>query len=131
MSSFWGSDEEVSTTDRLIANGVVALIFFFGWKWFIAWRERRIRKKVASKGAGAVGRHEMELADGSLVERTDVNTSTYTMDAVQRIVRRREHTLIYVGPATAHVIPHQGVVVDDVNDFTDAVETAAGLAVSD
>ncbi len=126
--TFWGGGEEEGTASLLIGNIIVGLLLFAGWRLFISWFERSARKRLASQGTGAGTRHNLELTDNSLVQRNEVSCSTYTLDAVQRIVRRPKHTLIYVGQGIIVFIPHQGILVGDIDGLVAALTAATGLA---
>jgi hypothetical protein len=117
------ADTGANLGQRVISTVITAGLFALFWFWLIRWRERRVRDRLTT-GDGAIGRHELILTDESLIEETAVNTTAHALDGMVGVVRRPRHTLIYVAPGQAHVIPDDGIVGGDHVTFSDAVEAS-------
>jgi hypothetical protein len=59
------------------------------------------------KYRGFLGKHELEIRDEGLVERTDINESLHRWAGFHKIVLTRRHLFIYVTDTNAHVVPRR------------------------
>lgn len=59
------------------------------------------------KYRGFLGKHELEIRDEGLIERTDINESLHRWAGFHKIVLTRRHLFIYVTDNNAHVVPRR------------------------
>jgi hypothetical protein len=103
-----------------VAFGVVwPVLFWFLLRWLPVLNIHLLMR--AGKNPGIVGWHELELADGILIERTDVGGTTAALRTVQKIASDDARTYIYLTSITAHVIPRRSVPEKEYRDFIDTL----------
>ena len=69
--------------------------------------ERYIRRMHSRETApGLLGRHELEFHPDVFTEKTSVNESKYTWDAIDRVTASDAHVFIFIGPLLAFVVPY-------------------------
>lgn len=115
------TNEDVSCP--LIVGGAIVFVGLFSVVFsyiFPASMDRQIRR-LYKEGAnkGVIGRHELEIDDDGLVERTEVNETRQSWRGVERIAETDEHAFIYISSMAAHVIPKHSMTVGDPDAFID------------
>ncbi len=72
---------------------------------------------MAGSTEGVFGRHELELDEAYLTERTHVNEMRHALSALDRIEASEEHFFVYITSIQGHIIPKHRVVVGDADQF--------------
>jgi hypothetical protein len=84
--------------------------------------ERQVRRMYRGRThAAALGEHELELTDSTLIERTPLGESAVELRTIARLVSTEQYTLIYVSDVQAHVIPRHGIREGEYDEFVAAV----------
>lgn len=85
--------------------------------------ERQVRK-LYSEGAnkGTIGKHELELTEDELIERTSYGEQRTRLQAFERVITTSGYTFIYVSALMAHVIPQNAVLDGDYNCFVERIK---------
>jgi len=60
---------------------------------------------LVSKNLGLLGRHELEIGEDGLAERTEINESLYRWSGFQKLRKSRNYLFLYVTDHSAHVVP--------------------------
>lgn len=60
---------------------------------------------LLNKNRGVLGRHEIEIRDEGLIERTDVNESTHRWSGFHKVKRTRKFLFIFVTDNIVHYVP--------------------------
>jgi hypothetical protein len=102
-------------TIAVVGAVIVALII----KPLMLWSARFLTRQLLSNGnnRGFLGEHELEIVDEGLIERTEYNESKAAWGGFDRIESNSQYTFLFVGPATAHVIPHNRLLSGDYKAF--------------
>ena len=109
----------------ILLLAIVPFVLVFGMLYRLGFRPntqntiRRLYEKSLPREA--TGPHEMELVEDGLVERTPYSERWTPLQDIQQISSDGGRTFIYIGPATAYVIPNVAVSEGDVEAFTKAV----------
>ncbi|MBY0232285.1 MAG: hypothetical protein K2W96_23660, partial [Gemmataceae bacterium] len=86
------------------------------------------RNHAAGLYQGVVGRHELELAEGRLVERHECGEQTTKLERLHGIERTETHAFIRTSPLAAHVVPRAAVSEGDFDLFLEALSEAVVAA---
>ena len=91
----------------LIAS-VIALLVILGIRLLIG--DRLLRKQYSGdKNRGFLGWHELELTDEGLLFRSAYTEGKKAWGVIERIESTKDHTFIYMGTASALIIPHNNI----------------------
>ena len=107
--------------------GVVVFALVFGclWIWAFPFMQRRSiarsSRKLYGEGSnkGFVCRHDLELTDEFLVEKSDGGMSSRKISDLEKVVTDQTYTYIYVGSLSAHVVPHERVSEGNLQAFVE------------
>ena len=77
-------------------------------------------RRMLSEGSqeGLLGLHELEIANGFLIERTAVNEHRHLLSKIDRIVESDEYVFVYISSLQAHVIPKRRIEHGDLYAFS-------------
>ncbi|MDD4735785.1 MAG: YcxB family protein [Kiritimatiellae bacterium] len=67
-------------------------------------------------------RHELELTEAGLVERTDVGEHHVLFQGIERVDSTATHSYLFIGTMQAHVIPHAKITEGDLSAFLDELK---------
>lgn len=95
------------------------VLFWLAFRFLPGLNARLLMRGSANRGV--VGWHELELADGTLIERTEVGGSAVALTAVEQIASDDARTFVYTSSLGAHVIPRRSVQEGDYEEFVDAL----------
>ena len=87
----------------------------FVFSWMIGFQTRRLLTE--GSGEGLLGQHELEMANGFLIERTAVNEHRQLLSKIDRILETEEFAFVYISSLQAHVIPKRRIQHGDVDAF--------------
>lgn len=102
-----------------IIGGVIGGLLML---WIFGGRRRRFEKaarKILSEGSnkGAVGEHELELAENGLIEKSEYGEARFSWDIVERLGFTPDYTFIYTGSSSGIIIPKAGVIEGDYEEL--------------
>jgi hypothetical protein len=98
----------------------VGLTIGLGLRWLIG--DRLIRRQYSGdKNRGFLGAHELELTDEGLIHRTAYSEGKMAWGMIERIETTKDYTFIYVGTASALVIPHARITGGSYEAFMRAL----------
>ncbi len=110
------------------AAGFTLLYLLFFPRSHLPALKRALRKQFeAGRNDTLLCEHELELVDGLLIERTDVNESRTKLSAIEDVRSSENHSIIYTGSSMGHVIPRGRLLSGDHDAFVSAVRAACGL----
>jgi hypothetical protein len=107
-----------------VAGGVVIGLAWAGLLWlFIRWRLRASLRRLRRDDSvcNLPCWYELELADGTLVERTDRGSHASALETVTEIASSDSHTFICLSSGAAYVIPRRSAPEGEYQEFIDAV----------
>lgn len=124
---------ENATPEKMMSViSAIALLFtapvFLFYPVYHRWCCARQIRKIYSEGEnrGLLGDHEMRIEGDSFFEKTEGSESKVSLASIEKVITADEHAYIYVGAAQAHVIPRNGVVAGDFDQFIEAIKKGAG-----
>lgn len=87
---------------------VVSILIILGLRQLIG--DRLLRKQYSSdRNRGFLGWHELELTDEGLLFRSAYTEGKMAWGVIERIESTKDHTFIYMGTASALIIPHNNI----------------------
>jgi len=105
---------------------ISAPIFLFQPAFFRWLSARQIRKLYGSgQSYGVLGSHSIEIVGKDLVTKSETDENRFALVSINRIVKNDDYTYIYTSASLAHVIPRNGVVSGDYEQFVAKVEKLA------
>ncbi len=120
-------NEKAGILARAIPAALIAGLFLTIWPamyWGAV--EKQIRKLYESgTHKGALGKHEIEITDGGIRERTEFGEQYTTWEGIGVIGFEDNHTYVYVTPCTAHVIPREGIEEGSYDDVVKVLKEKA------
>jgi len=114
---------------RLVVGAVLGAAYFAITYYYYARHWENGLRRSFSQGPlqGLAGRHELELTETELIDRTSAGSQSIVLKTLERVAEDATHYFIYVNSVSAHVVPKSGVE-GDLPGFIAAVKSAVGGA---
>ncbi len=93
-------------------------MYFLYPVYFRFHNERFIRNFCRSeKNKGVIGKHFFSVSEDAIIDKTDHNDATIPWQSVDRIESTEDHTFVFTGELTAHIIPRHSILDGQYDAF--------------
>ncbi len=97
------------------STAAFGVYLYFFYRYLYLPKIRKLARKLYSedKNPGMVGEHTLEVDEQGFVERTAFRETRFSWGALTRIENTPGYTYLFVGAASAFIIPHKSIIEGD------------------